>query len=190
MSRLTHRRKMEYFQIIVERDGYLCFYCKGECDDNHPVEYDHLNNNPDDSRPENLVFTHHECNIKKKTFTDWQIKAMEKLEQNERVLLASERRLADTGTTDELTSSQRINQALEPIARQWLEEHLLMEPEINLKDAVNAIVNLCRKQTGWGSQSAIYRYVDTWTNPYNGDLTLSKNENRKTVIRRRVENWN
>lgn len=188
MSRLTHRRKKEDFPIIVQRDGYVCFYCEEEFDVNHPPEFDHLNNNPDDSRVENLVLAHHECNNKKKFNADWQIKAQEKLHQNERTVLASERRQADTGTIEELTSSQAINQALVPIARQWLSEHLIMEQEINLKDAVNAIVNLCRKQTGFGSQPVIYRYIEAWTNPYNGDLTLSKNENGKTIIRRRSEN--
>jgi len=188
MTRLTHRKKKEDFPIIVERDSYKCFYCEGDFDANHPPEFDHLNNNPGDSRVENLVLVHHECNNKKKFNTDWQIKALEKLRQNERTVLASERKLADTGTTVELTSSQAINQATEPIARQWLCEHLLMEPEIILRDAVNATVNLCRKQTGFGSQPAIRRFIETWTNPYNGDLTLSKNENGETIIRRRTEN--
>ena len=188
MPRLTHKRKTEYFPIIVERDGYKCFYCEEGFTDNHPPEYDHLNDNPEYSRVENIVLSHRECNNRKKFYTDWQIKAHEKLEQNERAVLACERKLTDTGTTEELTSSQAINQATEPIARQWLEEHLLMEPEINLRDGENAMVNLCRKQTGFGSQSAIRRFIESWANPYNGHLTLSKNENGKTVIRRRTEN--
>ncbi len=188
MSRLTHRRKTEYFQLLVKRDGYRCFYCTDKFSDTHSAEYDHLNNNTNDSRLENIVFTHHECNNKKKFNTDLQIKAQEKLLENERTVFASERRQADTGTTEELTSSQRINQALEPIARQWLDEHLLMEKEILLKDAVNAIVNLCRKQTGSGSQATIYRYIDTWSNPYNGDLTLSKDTTGKSLIHRRTDN--
>ena len=179
---------MESFPRIVERDCYLCFYCEGEFDENHPAEYDHLNNNPNDSRDENLVLAHHKCNIEKKSNIEWKMRAIDKLHQNEKTLLASERKLADTGTTEELTSSQKINQVNEPIAKQWLAEHLLMEPEIVLKDAVSAIVNLCRKQTGFGSQPAIRRYIEDWSNPYNGDLTLSKNENGKTIIRERTEN--
>jgi len=188
MSRLTHKRKTESFPIIVERDGYQCFYCIMGFSLTHSAEYDHLNNNPDDSRVENLVLCHHECNIKKKTSSDWQIKASEKLKQNERVLLACERRLADTGTTQELTSSQQISKALRPIALQWLEEHTLIEKEILLKDAVNAIVFLCQKQTGWGSQATIYRYIDECTNRYYGIFTLSTDGAGKTIIRRRTEN--
>ncbi len=165
MSRLTHAKKEKYFEIIVKRDGYKCFYCEGEFTDNHPAEYDHLNNNPNDSRVENIVISHHECNNKKKFYTDWQIKAHEKLEQNERAVLACERTRADTGTTKELTSSQEINKANYPIAEKFIEEHTLAEREVILKDAVNAIVHICQHTTGGGSQAAVYRYIDTLCNP-------------------------
>ena len=187
MTRLTHKRKVEFFQILTERDGYLCFYCDEDFTRNHHIEFDHLNNNPNDTRPENLVLTHHECNNKKKLSTDLQIKAQEKLSQNENTVFASERTQADTGTTDELTSSQQISKALRPIALQWLQEHLLMEKEIELKHAVNAMVHLCQEQTGWGSKPTIYRYIDEWTNPYNGQFTLITKDG-KTIIRKRTEN--
>ena len=187
MARLNHRIKMNNFQIIVERDDYKCFYCDGEFTDAHREEYDHLNNNANDSRVENLVLCHHECNVKKKQSTDWQIKAGEKQIQNENALVASERRLADTGTIDELTSSQETSKIVRPIALQWLEEHLLMEKEILLRDAVPAIVNLCQNQVKGGSHAAIRRYIDEWVNRYNGKLNLSKNESGKDVIRKRTE---
>jgi len=187
MPRLTHKRKTEYFPIIVERDGYKCFYCEEGFTDNHPPEYDHLNDNPEDSRVENIVLSHKECNNRKKFYTDWQIKAHEKLEQNERAVLACERRLADTGTTDQLTTSQQISKALRPIAEKWLEEHILTEKAVVLRDAVNAIVFLCQKKTGWGSPATVYRYVDEWTNPYYGRFTLSTDESGKTIIRIRNE---
>ncbi len=68
-----------------------------------------------------------------------------------------------------------------------MEEHLLMEQEILLKDAVNAIVHLCQEQTGWGAQPTIYRYIEEWTNPYNGKFTLVT-KNGKDMIRKRTEN--
>ena len=188
MPRLTHSRKMKYFPIIVERDGYRCFYCHDEFPDNHPAEYDHLNDDLNDSRVENLILCHHECNNKKKNSYDWQILARDKLIQNEKTVLASERILADTGIIEELTSSQSISQSLRPIALQWLEEHTLIDGSILLQDAVPAIVNLCQKQIGWGSQAAIRRYIEEWSNRYNGKFTLSQNESRKIVIRRRTEN--
>jgi len=188
MSRLTHNRKMRYFPIIVERDGYRCFYCRDEFRDNHPSEYDHLNDDRDDTRVENLVLCHHECNNKKQDFCDWQIMARDKLIKNEKTVLASERKLPDTGSIEELTSSQSISQSLRPIALQWLEEHTIIDGEILLQDSVPAMVNLCQKQIGWGSQAAIRRYIEEWSNPYNGKFTLSKNESGKIIIRRRTEN--
>jgi len=47
-----------------------------------------LNNNPNDSRPENLVFCCHVCNNKKKTNPEMQISANEKMIQNEKAVFA------------------------------------------------------------------------------------------------------
>ncbi len=188
MPVLTHRIKKESFPIIVERDGYLCFYCSDEFAETHPREYDHLNNDTKDSRVENLVLCHHECNIKKKTSAEWQIKAMEKLKQNEKVLLACERILADTATTKGQTSQQEVNKTNFKIAEQFIQEHTLMEENVILRDAANAIVAICRDNNGTGSQAAVYRYIDTITNPYNGKYTISINEYGKNIIRRRTEN--
>ena len=188
MGRLTHRRKQLYFPVIVERDGYCCFYCNQKFNSDQPAEWDHLNNDPDDTRPENLVFTHHKCNIKKKFNSDWQIKAHDKLLRNEKALLVSERTRHDAATIEQLTSSQSISKALRPIVEQWLEEYLFMENELILKDAVNAMVHFCQHKVGWGSQATIYRYIEELTNPYNGKYTLSKNDSSHTIIRRRTEN--
>ena len=179
---------MEFFQIIVERDGYRCFYCKEEFSENRPAEYDHLNNNPDDNRVENIVLNHHECNNKKKFNTDWQIRAQEKLAQNERTVLACERNLADTGSTKEQTSQQEVNKINFKITEQFIQEHTLIEENLILRDATNGIVSICRDNNGTGSQAAVYRYIDTLTNPYNGKYTISTNESGKKIIQRRIEN--
>ena len=50
MTRLTHKRKVESFKILTERDGYQCFYCNEDFIRNRRVEFDHLNNNSNDSR--------------------------------------------------------------------------------------------------------------------------------------------
>lgn len=188
MPRLTHTRKIKYFPIMVERDGYKCFYCKDEFTDTHPYEYDHLNDNPDDTRLENVVLCHRECNNKKKNNAEWQIISREKLLQNEKSVLASERKLADAGSIEELTSSQETSNIVRPIALQWIQEHLLIDGEIVLKYTVPAIVNLSQKQVKRGSHAAVRRYIEEWTNPYNGQFTLSKNDSGENVIRKRTEN--
>jgi len=188
INRLSYKQKKEWFKFIVERDSYKCLYCSQTFTDTNPAEYEHLNNNENDNRPENLVLSHHSCNVKKKYNTDFQILAAEKLKENERSTFACERTLADTGTTDEISSQQKINKMNRQITIQWLEEHMMLEKEITLRDAVNAIVNLCNQMNDSGSQSAVYRYIDTSCNPYNGKYTLARNLQGKTIIRKRAEN--
>jgi len=188
MARLTHKRKREFFSLIVERDGYCCFYCSKGFTSNLPPEYEHLNNDPKDSRPENLVLVDHVCNNKKKNSPEMQIRAHEKLIQNEKTVLASERTLADTATTKDVTSQQEINKINFKIAEQFIQEHTLVEGNVILRDAVNAIVAICRDNNETGSQAAVYRYIDVLANSYTGKYSLSTIESGKTIIRRRTEN--
>jgi len=211
MARLSHRLKKQYDPIILKRDGSKCFYCKREFTETIPPEHDHLNNKPNDSRPENLVFCCHVCNNKKKTNPDMQVLAQEKMIQNEKAVFACAgtagtaidkkaefvmgggvkptfQLLPDTGTTQQLTSQQEISKINMQITKQFLQEHTINGEKPILKDVVNAIVNLCQDNNGTGSQSAVYRYVDVLANPYNGRYTLSKNSQGKTIIRRRTEN--
>ena len=188
MTKFTHRKKLVYYPIVVERDGYKCPYCPEPfTSTNHP-EWEHYNNNPEDNRVENLTLVHHSCNNRKKFETDLQITANENLEKNEKAVLVRGNTLADAGTTKELTSQQEINKINTRITEQFLLEHTVNDEELILKDVVNAIVDICQKNNHTGSQSAVYRYIDYLTNPYTGRYTLSNNPQGKTTIRRRTEN--
>ncbi len=103
-------------------------------------------------------------------------------------LFTSAGTLADTGTTKEVTSQQEINRINMGITKQFLLERSITGDELVLKEVVNAIVDICQKNNGTGSQSAVYRYIDSLTNPYTGDYTLSTNSKGQTIIRRRIEN--
>jgi hypothetical protein len=187
MSRLSYRQKKEWFPFIVKRDGYKCLYCPRPFTDTNPSEYDHLNNDEKDNRPENLCLAHHSCNVRKKYNADLQILARKKLQENERSTFACERTLADTGTTREITSQQEINKTNMIITEQFLLEHTVNREELVLRDAVNAIVDICQKNNHTGSQAAVYRYIDSLTNPYTGKYTLSANSTGKSIIRKRTE---
>jgi len=63
-----------------------------------------------------------------------------------------------------------------------------MEDELIQSDTVNAIVSICQDNNQTGSQAAVRRYIDEFTNPYTGKYTLSTNSQGKTIIRRRTEN--
>ena len=188
MSRMTHRKKREYYPKKIENEGNKCLYCKGPFTDTNPPEWEHLNNNSNDSRLENMALSHKACNNKKKFNSDYQIIANEKLLENEKAVFACERTLADSATTKEVTSQQEINKINFKIAEQFIQEHTLMEGSVILRDAVNAIVAVCRDNNETGSQAAVYRYIDTIANPYTGKYTLSTNAEGKNIIRRRTEN--
>ena len=186
--KLTHKTKRDKFSSVVERDGHRCLYCPEPFTDTHPVEWKHLDNDIYNDEVWNLTFAHHECNNKKKFSAELQIIAQEKIISNKRYVFARERTLADTGTTKETTSQQEINRINMGITKQFLLEHTLIDGDLLLKEAINAIVDICQKNNGTGSQSAVYRYIDSLTNPYTGDYTLSVNSKGQTIIRRRTEN--
>jgi len=188
VSRLTYKFKKQYEPIILERDGYKCFYCHADFNTYLPAELDHLNSKDEDNRVENLVFCCHTCNNKKKFNPEMQVIAQDKMIENEKAVLVRAGMNADTGTTEQLTTAQAINKTNRRLTEQWIIEHCITEPEIILRDAVNAIVNLCQQNNGTGSQSAVYRYIEELSNPYNGKFTLCSNKQGKTIIRRRTEN--
>ena len=86
-------------------------------------------------------------------------------------LFTSAGTLADTGTIKETTSQQEISKCNNRITKQFLLEHTIND-ELLLKDAVNAIVDICQDNNDTGSQSAVYRYIDCLSNPYTGKYTL------------------
>lgn len=179
--------KIRYYPFLIKRDGNQCFYCHGPFTEDNPYEYDHLNNDDNDSRPENTVLTHHSCNVKKKYSELWLSKALGKLKMNEASKSVCERIEVDSGTDIELTSSQQINQINTRITKQFLLEYTMNDDILYLKDAVNAIVNLCQENNDTGSQAAIYRIIERLCNPINGKYTIC-DYNGKNVIRRRLEN--
>ncbi len=189
MSVISYAMKKKIDKVIRLRgDKFLCFYCECTFSAINPAEYEHLNNNPSDNRPENIVYACHSCNNKKKFNFDLQIMAQEKLESNEKAVLMRERRQADSGTKIDLSSQQEINKTNTQITDQFLLEHTLHGESFVLKDGVDAIVNICQENNGTGSQSAVYRYLDYKCNPINGKYTIFLNSEGKNAVRRRTEN--
>ena len=188
MVRVTTTRKRKWRPQVIEQTGNGCFFCSCVDTELNPLEWGHLNGNENDSRPENLAFMCKSCNNKHKFNFDMQILGNEQLRENEKAVLASERMLADTGTNKDLTSQQEISKCNNRITKQFLSEHTINNDELLLKDTVNAIVDICQDNNDTGSQSAVYRYIDSLTNPYTGKYTLSVNSKGQNIIRRRTEN--
>jgi len=182
-KQLSYKQKNEWYPLIIDRDGYRCFYCKKDFEKYNPSEYDHLNNNSHDNRPENLVLTHHSCNIIKKTSPEWQILANQQLEENERSTFGCERK-----NEHETLTEQIISQTNRDMTKTFLLEHTINGKTILLKDAVNAITHLCNDNNNTGSQAAIRRYIDVLCNPYTGNFILVQNPDGKLMIGRKLKN--
>jgi len=186
---LTLNQKKRFAPILTIRDDPKnCFYCMKPFTDTNPRVWEHLDNDDTHNYPENLVWSHHSCNVKKRMDDKMLAKAQGKLTMNiQSDLFTSAGTLADTGTTKDTTSQQEISKCNNRITKQFLLEHTIND-ELLLKDAVNAIVDICQDNNDTGSQSAVYRYIDSLSNPYTGKYTLSVNSKGQNIIRRRTEN--
>jgi len=181
--------KKKIDKIIHKRgDKFECFYNGCQFSPVNPAEYEHLNSNDTDNRPENIVYSCKVCNNRKKFNFDMQIKAQEKLLVNEKAVLTRERTLEDSDTKNDLTSQQEISKTNVNITKRFLHEHTMNGESFVLRDGVNAIVNICQDNNCTGSQAAVYRYIEFETNTFNGKYTVCQNEDGKNILRRRTEN--
>ena len=184
MSRPTYTQKRRWDPVIVRQTGNNCFHCKRY---DLPLEYGHLNGDKDDSRPENLAKMCHVCNNRMKNDHDMHFQALEQLEKNENAVLANAGMNARVGTTEDLTSCQSISKINFRMAEQYVTEHTLIDGDLLVKDTVNDIVGICRKNNNTGSESAVYRYLHTLTSiAYPFEFAV--NEKGEDIIRRRTEN--
>jgi len=135
---LTWNQKKRFAAILTIRDDpNNCFYCMKPFTDTNPRVWEHLDNDDTHNYPENLVWSHHSCNVKKRMDDMMQAKAQGKLTMNmQSDLFVGERTLADVGTTEELTSCQAISNINFRIAEQYLTEHTLVDGDLLLKDTV------------------------------------------------------
>jgi hypothetical protein len=197
---LTASKKDKAYKTIRKRDGDGCFYCKLEGTDPRFIDqlqgfemnFDHLNDNPEDNRPENLVLSHAICNQKKKDNYDWKIKAFEKLEENVKWHSASlgekERETKSHTDLDEL-KEQDINLIVNKLVKAELETKLPKDSkkEYLYSEILNGVHFLTIKQTGGrGSEQAVRRSLDAYCSEYS-DWESSKDGTGKRMIRRRVK---
>jgi len=187
VMRITQRINRQRFEPTMQRQDNLCLFCNEQFTEQLKPEWDHLDNNANNSRPENLALVHRTCNNKKKFNPEYQVIAQDAKEEYEKAVSVCERTLADTGTTEELTSCQAISTINFRIAEQYLTEHTLLDDELLLKDTVRDVVGICRKNNGTGSEQAVYRYINTLTSSVY-PFTLCLNAKGENFIRRRTEN--
>ena len=183
LPRLTYTQKRKWEPLIIKQTGNYCLFCKRS---DIPLEYAHLNGKKNDSRPVNIAKMCHPCNEKMKNDFDMEIFAQEQLEKNENAELACAGMKASVGTTEGLTSCQAISANNFKRAEQYVWEHTLTDGYLIVKDGVNDVVGLCRKNDNTGSESAVYRYFHTLCSAvYNYEFASM---NGVDIIRRRTGN--
>ncbi|MGY5148621.1 MAG: hypothetical protein ACW9W3_00990 [Candidatus Nitrosopumilus sp. bin_68KS] len=192
---LTATQKDYKIPIIQKRDGDICFYCLMPFVNDVPSlrrTIDHANNNPVDNRTENLLLCHLECNEKKKRNSDWQIKANEKLMQNEidaeSLCERGRKKYAETGKDIDELKEGDINLIVNKLTLMELESKL---PKTNgysvfpYNKMLKNIHYLLIKQTGGrGSEQAVRRALDAQCSDY-AQWKSEKLGKGNRIIRRR-----
>ena len=156
---LTTAKKLKLLPLLIERDGFLCFYCKKKFKGNEYI-YEHLNNNRADNRPENIVLSHQKCNIEKIDNIGYILESQEKLKKNEETLFLGENSVrTDVGVPTEITISHQCY----GITNERLSEIIKTHGKYEFKEALYDCIYLCREKTGNGSEQAIRRHILTLT---------------------------
>lgn len=193
-KRLTMRQKSKWLSYLIERDGNCCFYCEQRflnSDQRWERVFDHLNNREDDNRPENLVLSHWKCNEQKKSDGDMQIRAIEKLENNEHLaesLGVEERKnLVNMETNMEIDTNREFSK----ITEEYLIEHLFphhgkpaLETTLDYKEILDSITLRCYRKNTHASQNTIRRILDMFCSS-EGNFEILKSEGRRKILLRK-----
>ncbi len=199
-KQLTLNQKAKYTPILIRRDfpdggPSLCFFCEQRFIPNKSKwlqEWEHLNNNPEDNRPENLVWAHAYCNEKKKYKTDWQILAQEKLEAN--VKWHDSESLGERGETSDKNTQPNeqidANKAESQLAEEYLNARLLgrngnppPESELDYNETKDSLTYLHFKKFGHGSQNTFDRILKMLTSEV-ATFDREKRNGRMKMFRR------
>lgn len=189
--RLTSNMKAKFYPILVQRDGDVCFYCAMpfvQEVESLKRTFDHLNNDWDDNRIENLVLCHFECNNKKRNDLEMQMIALDKLKKNLDSVPYSEtlRERENNQATDELTEGE-LNRIINKITDTYLKEKLPDSDQdtfLPFTDTMNSITYLVQQDTkGRGGQVAVRRAIDVRCCSI-GEFQILR-EDGKRIIRRR-----
>lgn len=183
MKHLTQKLKREWLPLLIKRDGgFQCFYCKILLSLDSFV-YDHLNCKRYDNRLENIVLACHSCNNKKPHDFDMQIRALDKLNENEEGNFMGEK-LLQLESNKEPSSEIEINISNFEIVEQFLTETIEVDSHIPYPDALDSCVYLCKKKTGHGSQQSVRNYIATLTSMV-APFEIIRDENKKKIIVKR-----
>ena len=185
-KQLSSTEKNSYFPILIERDGgFICFYC-GLFLQFGSFVFEHLNNNRNDNRMENIVLACQSCNNAKPYDQIMQVKALEKLKQNEGSNYVREK-ISIVDSNKEVSAEIEINVTNSEITEQYITESVKANGSIEYTDALHSSVFLCKSKTGHGSQQSVRNYIASLTSVV-GPFQIIRDDDKKKVIVKRGGN--
>jgi len=179
---LTPKQKADYLDLIIARDSeFACWYCKKEFLSLSDYLYDHLNNNRQDNRIDNLVLACRTCNNKKPHVIEMCVLALDKLSENEISNYMREKNLSKTAKKED--TEIQISVENYTLAKLWLIKEIDSREYVLFSEALDCISYECREKTGHGSQQSVRQYINTLTSKV-APFEIVKNDKGKKIIRR------
>jgi len=184
-SYLTPRKKQQYLpQIIEMQDGFNCYLCKQALHGTDYI-YEHLDGDRQHNDIGNIRLAHQSCNVKKKTYPEYQIIARNELEKESEKCL-KERKNEDNDGLEHYSSEIAINIQCRNYTKKFLTEHILTDGSILFSDALWGIVNDLNEKYNHGSEQAVRRYLNALCS-ITGKFMIIKNDQGKKIIVRRTD---
>ena len=181
---LTPAQRKKFFPELCERDnGLNCWYCKCKLDLNRVV-FDHLNENPQDNRIDNLVLACQSCNVSRITDGELHERGLEKLEENEKTMFVREK----IDSSESIISKEiDINQKNTRITEKFVSSLIDETGSVLYSEVLDACVFLCQKHSGHGSHQSVRNYLASLTSIV-GPFKETRNEqNKRTIVKRKEE---
>ena len=184
-GRPTIAQKRKLFKYLVERDGFRCYLCEKGFKNTREAVLEHLDDNWNDNREDNLALAHQKCNLEKTNNIKFSDKATEKLEENESHMYVGESFFKNEEKKDQSSKEIEISNKCYEITEEYLTEKLLNDGFIDYKGVIPTIVYLARKKIGHGSEQSIRSHLQALTSlvaPYE----ITKNKKGKKIIKKRT----
>jgi hypothetical protein len=181
---LTPAQRKKFFPELCERDnGLNCWYCKCKLDLNHVV-FDHLNDNTQDSRIDNLVLACQSCNVSRITDGELHERGLEKLEENEKTMFVREK----IDSPEPIISKEiDINQKNTRITEKFVSALIDDKGSVLYSEALDACVFLCQEQSGHGSHPSVRNYLSSLTSIVGPFKVIHNKQNKRTIVKRKEE---
>ena len=194
---LSNAKKDKLFPIKLDEQKCCCILCKLPFEKDilwsQSTNFDHLNNNEDDHDTANLAIVHKECNLIKRYYAEYQVRALEwhrhlvaKISSS---LCVCEKKTHTKSDTDELTEGQ-INLVVNKLTKSQLETELPPDSisQIPYDQMLADIHYLTVQETGGrGSEPAARRALNGMTRSQYSDWEKKKLGKGNTIIQRRAK---